>query len=111
MKFTRHYTRPSTDVPFHLEFRPKEVQDFYQTEYIDHGHLTEEVTYSEDGLIMTIVQNWVDNPELIIGWMNHPTTLAWFEQRDNYNAEKGIIKSNSTYEYTIKGKKMQGVAP
>jgi hypothetical protein len=111
MKFTRTYTRPSVDIPFHIDSRPQEIRDFYQTEYIGPGHLTEEITYSEDGLIMTIMQNWVDNPELIMGWMNHPKTVEWFKQRDNYNAENGIIKSASKYEYVIGGKTMQGIAP
>jgi hypothetical protein len=87
------------------------VTDFYETEYISNGQLTEEITYSEDGLVMTIIQHWIDDPEIILSWMNHPITMAWFEQRDNYNAENGIIKSPSRYEYVIGGKIMQGVAP
>ncbi len=111
MKFTRTYTRPSTDIPFHIDSRPQSVSDFYRTDYVEPGYLTEEITYSDDGLIMTIVQNWVDNPELIMGWMNHPITVEWFRQRDQYNDQNGIIKSPARYEYTINGKAMQGVAP
>jgi hypothetical protein len=99
-KITVSYTRPNTTVDWGPNIKTPELQNYYQSTYIDTGMLVSEtVTFSEDGLTLTRVNIWNDSTpdtpglEIMIQYKTDATVQAWITERNAYNVANGIMPS------------------
>lgn len=99
-KITLSYTRPNTTVDWGPNIKSSELNEYYQTRYIDTGMMvSESVTFSEDGLTLTRVNIWNDEtPEvpgldIMIQYKTDTIIQAWIAERNAYNEVNGIVPS------------------
>lgn len=104
MKSTKIYTRPSKDIKWWTEIMPEDVKNRYKTEYKDPGYfLKEEFIESEDGLTLTWISEWIDDPIILYNFLSDSVIITWKINRDRYCEANNISYSHTHMSYIKDG--------
>lgn len=97
IKTTVVTTRPNTNVPFFLP--SAEYQEFFTLNYVDSGKATApDITFSDDGLIKTVVIEW-ESDEVLNTLHSEPIHISDYsiplrEHNDQYGITIDTHKEN-----------------
>lgn len=100
MLITTIFQRPSTDVEWWTTVMPEEIRNHYKQTYDDTGkRIGEEYVYSEDGLTMTFLSRWVDDPMVAAEFSDDPIVKYWKDLRKYYCDSVGIVLVSQIMSY------------
>lgn len=97
--FTRTFTRPNVDIPFHSEvldvsaFRERLTLNYINTNKL----ISQFKEITDDGLVMTYTGIWIDR-ESFEEYDNDPVLKPYWEARDAYYAENNVIIGPGTIQ-------------
>lgn len=91
---TMRYTRPNVNISWGPLIRPENIQNHYDTEYIQSGYIVkEETSVSDDGLVLTRKIAWATPPEILTKYKSDTIIQEYLATVRQYNQENGITPS------------------